>query len=593
VSARRRAASTALLAAGGLAALTGLIIVVSGGGRPTVLGVHVSLTSAARPFLIAAACSIGGVLCWPSGVRNGLRRAGALPRTHPRALAAALSCIVFAAGSYWGCMVAGGSDASGYVSQARLWRQGAVIVPQPIVARSPWPIAADTWAPLGYRPAARDRNAVVPTYSPGLPLLMAMAQALVGFCGAFLIAPVSGAIVVWTTYLLGRRLFESAGVALWGALLVATSPAFLFMVMNPMSDVPVTAAWTLALVLTVWPRPFLAGLAAAAAIAIRPNLVPIALVLIAWTARQDRRAAVRLAFGMLPAVVGIAWLNAHLYGSPFMSGYGSAGELYHLTNGVTNLRRYASWLFSTQTPVVALAAIFFVAPAIAGTTRVAHPRLLLGGVAGAVVLSYLFYTPFDTWWYLRFLLPMWPVLMMLTAAVLVGILRRWTAAAYPVAAVVCVAFFAWHGVRTAAEHGVFELWQEDHRYVDVAGFVSARTEPRAVFLSMQHSGSLRLYTGRLTLRYDILDPAWLDRAVAYLTSIDRHPYIVLDMWEVDVFRRRFASASRLGALDRVPIGSIRGETVVYDAADPRRMMIPVVIPFTGGSLWHCFRPTFR
>ena len=46
---------------------------------------------------------------------------------------------------------------------------------------------------------------------------------------------------------LGRRLFGAPGTALWGAALVASSPAFLYQLMNAMSDVPVMAAWTLAL----------------------------------------------------------------------------------------------------------------------------------------------------------------------------------------------------------------------------------------------------------------------------------------------------------------------------------------------------------
>ena len=48
-------------------------------------------------------------------------------------------------------------------------------------------------------------------------------------------------------------------------------------------------------------------------------------------------------------------------------------------------------------------------------------------------------------------------------------------------------------------------------------FISLRRiPPDAVILAMQHSGSLRYYTGRLILRWDALDPAWLDRAVAFL-----------------------------------------------------------------------------
>ena len=70
-------------------------------------------------------------------------------------------------------------------------------------------------------------------------------------------------------------MFDRPGIALWGAALVATSPVFLYQLMNAMSDVPVTAAWTLALVLTIARRPLAAGLAMSAAIAIRPNLAPL------------------------------------------------------------------------------------------------------------------------------------------------------------------------------------------------------------------------------------------------------------------------------------------------------------------------------
>ena len=64
--------------------------------------------------------------------------------------------------------------------------------------------------------------------------------------------------------------------------------------------------------------------------------------------------------------------------------------------------------------------------------KVPFARVLLGGSLLVVLLSYLFYQPFDAWWYLRFLLPMWPVMMLLTAAALESMARRWLRPAYPV-----------------------------------------------------------------------------------------------------------------------------------------------------------------
>ncbi len=193
-----------------------------------------------------------------------------------------------------------------------------------------------------------------------------------------------------------------------------------------------------------------------------------------------------------------------------------------------------------------------------------------------MLLSYLFYQPFDVWWYLRFLLPMWPVMMVLTAAALDGLARRWWPSRAALAAAVAVAIVASQGVATAASRGTFDLGASERRYVDIARFVAGYTEPDAVILAMQHSGSLRLYAGRLTLRYDVLDPEWLDRAVAYLQSIGRKPYFVLDGFEVEAFRTRFGRTSRLGALAWPPMAT-RGSIAVYDPIDQRPGSTPIAI----------------
>lgn len=587
----RAHASRLLLALGIVSALTGLIVLATGGGRFELGGARLSLTSSLRPAVFAAVCFILYTRLSPGGWRADAAQLASALRPRPAALAVMLALVVIGVGRFWGSNDAGGADSSGYVNQAQLWRLGRLVVEQPIMSGSPWPLAEWTWSPLGFRPAAGDPNAIVPLYPAGLPLLMAAAQSIGGFCGAFLVVPLCGGLVIWLTYALGQRLFERPDVSLWAALLVATSPVFLFQLMNPMSDVPVAAAWTLALVLVIDERPFLAGLAAAAAIAIRPNLVPLALVPLVWTALRDRRAALRFGLGMMPGAVGTAVLNAYLYGSPLRTGYGGAADIYALGNGLMNLRQYSAWLVDVETPIVAFAALFFVAPAFVGRAHVRSPRLLFGGMIGAVVLSYLFYKPFDVWWYLRFLLPMWPIVMILTAAGFLAVLSRWAGRASPVIAAALIIFLAQHAVRLATARGVFEFGSGERKYGDVARFIADQTDPRAVLLSLQHSGSLRLYTGRLTLKYDVLDPLWLDRTVDYLKSIDRHPYIVLDTAEVDGFRRRFAESNRLGALDWAPLAVLPGASFVYDTGDLTRVATPVRIASTADDRWTCHVPS--
>ena len=286
--------------------------------------------------------------------------------------------------------------------------------------------------------------------------------------------------------------------------------------------------------------------------------------------RGAASASLRLALGVAVSVIGIAVFNARVYESPLTSGYGTTSDLYALRFFSTNLRQFAVWIADVETPIVALAAaVFRRRRALLPPARVAFARLLLGGSMLVVLLSYLFYQPFDVWWYLRFLLPMWPVMMLLTAAALESIARRWLRPVYPVAIARGRRVLAWHGVRIGVDRSAFDLGLSERRYVDVARFVAAHTDPDAVILSVQHSGSLRLYADRLTLRYDALDPLWLDRVVAHLQSIGRRPYYVLDGGEVDAFRQRFGAANRSGALDWPPVATLRRHHRVYDPIDRR------------------------
>jgi len=515
--------------------------------------------------------------------------------------AGALALAALLAGLRWGVMVAGGADSYGYLSQADLWRRGSLVVHQDVVRPTPWPDAAETWTPLGYRPSPQARGAIVPIYPPGLPLLMAAAQAVAGFCGAFVVVPLCGALTIWLTFLLGRRLFDSPAIALVGAALVASSPVFLYQLMNAMSDVPVTAFWTLALVLAVRRRPFTSGLAMTVAIAIRPNLAPLALPLLVWIAASSAappgpyRSAGRFAVGVSPAVVGIAWLNAVLYESPLTTGYGTADGLYSIGYVATNVANYAKWIGDVETPIVALALVYIAVPRIFPPPRLPAARLLLGGPIAVTLLSYVFYRPFDVWWYLRFLLPMWPAMMLATAAAIDTVVARslgWrnerpgrsmNASAHAIVMASIATLIGWHGVHVAASRGVFDLRRTERRYIDVARFVADHTEPNAVVLSHQHSGSLRYYAGRLTLRFDVLDPVWLDRAFTYLESIGRRPYLVLDGGEVEAFRQRFAGASRAGGLDAPPLAALNGVVFVYDPLQRAAAGSPLAIASTRGS----------
>ncbi len=393
---------------------------------------------------------------------------------------------------------------------------------------------------------------------------MAAAQLLGGFCAAFVVVPLCGALTAWLTFVLGQQVFGRPAVSLGASALVATSPVFLYQLMNPMSDVPVTAAWTLAVVLSIAGWSTMAGIVAGVALIIRPNLAGVAIALLIWLA-LTRRNPMRFLAGMIPFVFVIGAINASLYESALVSGYGTLEEVYAWSYWWPNVRQFAAWMFSTQTPVVLLAGLYLVVPRWFPPSPVPYPRVLLIGLGAAVTLSYLFYLPFDAWWYLRFLLPIWPVMMVLTVAAIEVIAHQVARSATPVVVGIAVVLLALNGLRVASARLAFDIGRGERRYIDVARFIESHTDQRAVVLALQHSGTIRLYAGRLTLRFDQLDPSWLDRAVDFLAASGRHPYIVLEGHERSLFAARF-SASAHGALPGQPMAQLDAAQVsVYDA----------------------------
>jgi len=505
-----------------------------------------------------------------------------------------LAVATLAAGVQWGSTVGGGADSYGYVSQAGLWLRGTLRIHEDIIRPSPWPLAASTWAPLGYLPASDTRDVIVPLYAPGFPILMALVQAIGGFCAAFVIVPLCGALTVWLTYRLADRFFAIPSVSLASAALIATSPVFLYQLMNPMSDVPATAAWALSIALALDGWLLASGVSSGVALLIRPNVGAVVLVLLAWVAGTSGRRAIRFAIGLAPFVLVVAAIDTTLYGAPWRSGYGSIGEIYALANVSTNARQFVVWTLETQTPFVVCAAAMFASPCFMPSARVTHARALAGGVILAVTGSYIFYTPFDAWWYLRFLLPMWPLLCIALASSIYMLAQRVRGGVTAFA--VCAALLVANGVRVAADRFAFGIGHAEGRYVDVARFVSSRTEPSAVMISLQHSGTLRLYANRLTLRFDQLDPEWLDRAVMFLESNGHHPYVVLDDGEVEMFRKRFGSHGEVGRLDWRPMAQLAGSPIViYDASAFARQVTdvePLAIAASASrrTTWRCDVP---
>lgn len=569
------------------ATLWALAVWLVGGFSADLHGVTIHSHDPLRPLATAV---IAGVIYLALRGPVNLRR-----MTAP--LAILLSLCPAIAGIARNSWTAGGADQYAYVSQADLWTKRNLTVPIPLAATAPWPEALLTFMPHGFRPAVTG-SALVPVTAPGLPLLMAGAKTIAGHCAMFLVAPLTGALLVWMTFAIGRRL-DSDALGLAAAWLVATSPAMLAMLVSPMSDVPAAAFWAIALYFTLGQTPrsaLFAGLAASAAILIRPNLAPLAAILVMWklwgamaglkasTTPEKKTIVVptfRSAAGVLPLIAGtipgclfIAWINNELYGSPLASGYGSLSTLFALSYIPTNVERYGRWLMESQTPfaVAGIAVLLVPLRAIWRTGDQQRAARLLGATVVVVWALYLIYTPFEAWWFLRFLLPAWPAMCLGTAAILVRAAQS-RLIALRVVAYATLAGVGAHNVYYASTHGAFPSGEGEHRYVSIAKMVEQATDPSAVIVTGQHSGPTRYYAGRTIIRFDLLDPTWLDRAVQWLEAQGRRPYFLLEEWELTAFQERFSASNALGGAAMAPVADYRapgvpGRIYLFDPARP-------------------------
>jgi hypothetical protein len=505
------------------------------------------------------------------------------------ALTATLGALVI--GIRYGTFAASDTDPYGYVSQAELIASGKLRVDQRFALSLPWREAEASFIPAGYKRAPVE-GFIVPTYPAGLPLVMAvLLRVSANRDAVYYAVPLLGALLVWTTARLGVRLYSrwlGAAAAWW----LVASPPFVLQVTQPVSDVPAAAWWTLSLLLVLHTTRWAAlgaGAAASMAILTRPNLVSLAAAIGAFylwrlwrAAPSERRRAwmhvVLFLLATIPGCVAVAALNNYLYGSPLSSGYAPFHELYQWKHVPFNLDRYPRWLLQIQTPFIylGLAAPFL--------TRDKARAWLLAAFAGGVILPYIPYGYFgyDDWGYLRFLLPGYPALMVLSLFVGGELLRRATHRHtwYTLAATAGVlALVVWEA-RLVARHGVLNLREPEQRYVTVGRYVAAAMPRNAVYISSLHAGSIRHYSGQPTINFSTLHPRALADALASLVAMGRRPYIVIEEGEEPEFKWRFDTYTDVGKLDWPPsIHSRRGPQVrIYDPAERGRFMAgePVV-----------------
>jgi Dolichyl-phosphate-mannose-protein mannosyltransferase len=555
--------------------LVALAVAITGGVSIDLGGIPLRSHNPIRP-LAAAALLLGIAASWrgPATVGAALEWQWQLVERHAAPAAAALSIVAVVAAFHWGAFIAGGSDSYCYLNQAELLARGAVHDHEPLSEDPTWPGNPWSFAPAGHIPMGAPAPALVPICPAGYPLLMAGLRRLAGRNAMFWVTPLMGGSAVYLAFLLGRRLAGPAA-GLLAAALTSSSPTFLFQLFQPMNDVMAAALWCAALVAALHDRrrdvarAGLSGLLTAAAITVRPNLLPLAVATglgmsLALPGRTPgQRAAIVAIFGLaaLPGAAIVMAIQNAMYGSPFRSGYGDLDTMFSAAHVVPNLLRYSRWLVEAQTPIIVAA---LVSPWVLADPGARRYAVLLLAFAAVTLACYLPYVVFDAWWYTRFLLPGTLPLLALTAAVAVTLIGRVPrpprAALYGVLMVALVAF----SIRTATARDVFRIRELEWRFRS-AGERVAALPSNAALVTLHHSGSVRFYAGRSTLGWADIEKGRLDDAIAFLRRHGRKPYLMFEAWEEPQFRERF-SGERLGALDWPPFAEIDGVRL-YDPDD--------------------------
>lgn len=518
-----------------LLAAVAVLLAVSGGVRATVGGLRIS----ARSPLPAAAFAVAAAGAWwllarrAKSITSDLDDAWSAIEQRSAWLVAAAAITGGVVSAVFATNSAAGADASGYLSEAAQWASGRLYYQEPlagiIAAFDPW-----LTTPLGWRPGPFP-GWQSPTYPPGLPLLMALPYTFGGTAAAALVVTLASALAVWATGTIASRLAGGAA-GIIAALALATSPVFLYQSVQPMSDVPVSAAWMLtwALLLRRGDKPlglsFIAGIACAIAVLIRPNLAPLAAVplyAIGW----NRQRLIAFSTPVAIAGVGLMWLQWQWYGSPLRSGYGAADELFALANAAENAGRYFSWLVATS-PLLLVAPI--------GVVLLRRERFTqaLAAFAALVVAAYLVYAVFDVWSYLRFLLPAMAVAAMFTGVAFAAALKRLPASWRAMALLALGLGVVAHGVSGARSRDAFRLADQQRRVSQVGDHLASTLPADAVIVSGEQSGSLRYYTGRSILRWDLATAGDLAVALEKVAADGRVVAVALDAWEHEPFRAR-------------------------------------------------------
>jgi hypothetical protein len=363
---------------------------------------------------------------------------------------------------------------------------------------------------------------MTPFYPLGFPAHLAAAALAGGWETApYLVSPIAAVLCVVLLYLLGRELGLSPSWSAGTAAVLAAWPAFIFQAIQPMSDVVATlwAAAAILFALRSRRRPAWAlacGAALGLAVLVRPTNLILAVPLLLALPRTSRCLGL-LVLGGLPMAAAQAAINATCYGGLLRSGYGNIGLLdaMAVANFPDRFRYYGTWILDTFTPIVPLAALVSAAD---GRTPPRDRAMLLSWF-GVFLAFYCFYGPYESFGFLRFLLPGMPGLLLAAAlGARAGLARLPGRRVAATAAVLALAVVLAVERRQTRRVGVFATAEAQAAYPRSCRRAAATLPARSVVVATIASGALEYYTDLPYIRWD---PIWPARWPALRAGLER------------------------------------------------------------------------
>lgn len=434
----------------------------------------------------------------------------------------------------------GGSDSSGYYNSALLLGRGQIGTTPRIIPGLPVStpdIPADLYVPLGFR--SETDTHMVPTYAIGLPLMIFIAACFVGWLSAP--AWVAGCHMffgVIVTYGTARQCGLRPAWSWFASWIMAFSPLFIKMGLQPMTDVP-ALTWCTAVVFfalkaqkqAYWGG--LCGFCLGVAVLLRPTNIFISLPVVVLLVSRPKT-WLWVVSGAVPCLLFLGLYNYAAYGKALTTGYGDVSDCFSQESVVPTLRHYLSWIPRIFTPLTLLALGLPWSGANKSTIT------FIGAWIFPFLIFYSFYLfTHENWWYLRYILPSIPAVIIASILVLKRIAERFHWELFDPHAsqrskIITVLLIVVTGLSNGL--GVYRLnallvKYEEKNYWLIAEWLNKNVPSNSVIVAMQNSGTLTAYSSFIILRWDAITEKNRLKIHAQLATNNQPLYAALHPFE--------------------------------------------------------------